>query len=80
MRRGIGIFVGKFGVIPPTQIEGIGVWVILWSIVEVMESISLLNSEALKRLTKMALIPIVPWIPRTLQTLGCLNELLVVPT
>ena len=37
--REIWIFVGEVRVVSPTQIEGIGVGVILWSIIEVVEGI-----------------------------------------
>jgi len=48
MRMGVWIFIGEVGVVSLTRIEGIGVRLILWYIVEVMEGIGLFNSEILK--------------------------------
>ena len=48
VRKGIWIFVGEIWMVSPTRIEGIGVGVILWSIVEVVGGISLFNGEILK--------------------------------
>jgi len=45
VRRRIWIFVGKIHVIPPPQIIGIGVGVIVWPSIKVVEGISLFNGE-----------------------------------
>ena len=43
VRERIGIFVIEVWVVPPSWIEGICVGVILWSVIKIVENITLLN-------------------------------------
>jgi len=47
VRKRIGLFVEEFWVIPPTQIEGGGIGIILCSIIKVVKGICLFHGEIL---------------------------------